>query len=142
MVLRIFCFFPFDLIAIPTMYVILFLLLGSSMPQRSWVKMAGALPVESVCKNSITTLTNKAIFEINSDIYDLKNIWDLCRHANSAPNGRSTDSQTIMVCQSIQYNLEYLCNHNINEENSNAIKQVWKKSYDKNSICQGNYIFR
>ena len=96
------------------------------------------LSISRQCRNNLTSVSNGTIYEIKSDIYNLSNVWKLCRRAISATNGQDTDIQTTNVCKSAQFNLELICNMTISKEDQNNAVKVWQTPYDGTNVCQGN----
>ena len=92
------------------------------------------------CQNGLS-VENHGYYNINSDIYDLKNVWSSCTTANAAKYGRSINPEVYKICESVQFNLELLCNMTIQEESSINVGKIWKDKYNGTNICQGKNIY-
>ena len=122
------------------MHVILILLLGHGINLHSWIRMANALPTDKICRNKLITYSD-GMYDVKSDIYDLSPVWESCRVAIGAREGKRRDPDMSKMCESVHYNLGILCNMTISEENSINVEKVWKNKYNGTDICQGNYNF-
>ena len=123
---------PYQLLRVSGIHVMLFMLLSST------IHIQNAIGLVQKCRNNLTSVSNGTIYEIKSDIYNLSNIWKLCRQAISATNGQEPDIQTTNVCKSAQFNLELICNMTISKEDQNNAVKVWQTPYDGANVCQGN----
>ena len=130
--------YPYQLLRISEIQVILFMLLSSTIHKQNTLALVQALPIARQCNNNVTSINAGGIYELKSDIYDMSNTWKLCQKAISATNGQDIDKETSNVCKSAQFNLELICNMSISKEDqSNAVK-VWQNPYDGANLCQGN----
>ena len=130
--------YPYQLLRVSEIQVILFMLLSSTIQKQNKLGLVQALPIARQCNNNVTSINAAGIYELKSDIYDMSNTWKLCQKAISATNGQDIDKETSNVCKSAQFNLELLCNMSISKEDqSNAVK-VWQNPYDGANLCQGN----
>ena len=116
-----------------------------------------------LCQNGLTTEQN-GFYNIKSDIYDPTDIYDIykivwgpCVAANNAQHGRMVNQDNVYqdisrryiekvyqeykVCESVQFNLELLCNMTIQDENSINVWKIWGDKYKGTNICKGNNIY-
>ena len=130
--------YPYQLLRVSGIHLILFMLLSSTIHKQNPMGLVQQLSISRQCRNNLTSVSNGTIYEIKSDIYNLSNVWKLCRRAISATNGQDTDIQTTNVCKSAQFNLELICNMTISKEDQNNAVKVWQTPYDGTNVCQGN----
>ena len=109
------------------------------------------------CQNGLTTEQN-GFYNFKSDIYDPTDIYDIyklqnfikeiydiykgpCVAAINAQHGRMVNQELYKVCESVQFNLELLCNMTIQDENSINVWKIWGDKYKGTNICKGNNIY-
>ena len=132
--------YPYQLLRISEIQIILFMFLSSTIHKQNQLGLVQALPIARQCNNNVTSINAGGIYEIKSDISDLSNMWKLCRRAISATNGQDVDKETSNVCKSAQFNLELLCNMSISKEDQSNAVRVWQNPYDGANICQGKIL--
>ena len=134
------CVISYNTLCLSKMYLILLLLLGNGLHIHLWIKSTEALPVtENKCKNNLVVL-NSGMFDLRTDVYNLKNVWSSCQVNNSGKYGRDPNSEVWKVCRSAACNLQMLCNLTLPEQQISKAESIWKLEDNGTNICQGIYI--
>ena len=123
----------YNTLCLSKMYLIFLLLLGNGLHLHSWIKSTEALPVtDNKCKNNLVVI-NSGMYDLSTDLYDLKSVWESCNSNISGTFARDTNPLW-KVCRSASYNLQMLCNVSIKQED---VSNIWKPEYEETNVCQG-----
>ena len=125
--------FSHSVFDISKMYLVLFLMWTNALQMQLWTN---AQPVSSnQCKNKL--VVKSGMYDLNKDVYDLKEVWKSCAINNSGQYGRDPNSEVWKLCRSASHNLQMLCNMTIPENKISDAKNIWQEKTNHANICQG-----